>query len=446
MTSRLPIALALVATVACGDDTGGAVDTGTTSSSSSTGEESTSTGEQTGTETGDSSTTGPMPCVGNEDCTDVAAPLCEPVSGECVACDAFGDEGDAACAGLDPLAPLCVGGRCVVCTPDNPVVCDDQLLLCDGGSNSCVPCTEHAQCGSGACELAVGRCFPDDFVVTVDGDGPADYPTIAAAVAAVGDGMHGVIVVHELDAGDIYGPVTITNGKTIALLAAPGEAPIVQGTGGNPGLRVEGPGTILYMDGLRLRNGDVQGLVVDGAFAWVDRSRIVQNTGGGVLAQNGAELTLRNCFVGGDISDRTALEVDGATASVIYSTLGSGTFNASALTCTTPVAVDVRNSVLVTRGGSPPDEVACAAANITYSATEGAVAGVGNVAVGMFPGASPGDWFVDYTTGNFRLQNQGLTVFANIARWTAGDPRTDIDGDARPSVDGTPDFAGADVP
>ena len=99
----------------------------------------------------------------------------------------------------------------------------------------------------------------------------------------------------------------------------------------------------------------------------------------------------------------------------------------------------------MTRGGSPPDEVACAAANITYSATEGGVAGEGNVAAGMFPGGSPGDWFVDYTTGNFHIQNDGLTLFGDVAQWQEGDPPTDIDGEPRPTVDGTADYAGADL-
>jgi hypothetical protein len=129
------------------------------------------------------------------------------------------------------MAPLCVGGTCVACTPENPVVCEDQLLLCDGTTNSCVPCVEHGQCPSGACELDVGRCFPGDFVVHVDGDGGQDYTTIEAAVAGV-DGTHGVIVLHERDGETPYttvGGLTIDGGKTIALLVAPGQAPVIQG-------------------------------------------------------------------------------------------------------------------------------------------------------------------------------------------------------------------------
>lgn len=33
-----------------------------------------------------------------------------------------------------------------------------------------------------------------------------------------------------------------------------------------------------------------------------------------------------------------------------------------------------------------------------------------------------------------------------FATWTAGDPKVDIDGDARAATEGTPGYAGADVP
>ncbi len=414
-----------------GDSSGTDTDTGSESDS--------------GTDSG-SSSTGPMPCVGNDDCPDTAAPFCEPVSGDCVACDGM-DDPDGSCATVDPAAPLCVGGACVECTAEDPAVCDDQLLLCDDETNACAPCTEHAQCGSGACELDVGRCFPEDFVATVDGDGEADYMTVTAAVDAVMDRSYGVLVVHELDGGAPYttpGGLLVDGGKTIALLAAPDEAPIIQGTGGNPGLRVEAAGTILYMDGLRVRNGDAEGLVADGAFAWADRSRIVQNSGGGVLAQGGAVLTLRNCFVGGSVDDADALAVDGATANVVYTTLGAGTFNARALVCTAPRGVVVRNSILVSRGGTPPDEIACSMASINNSATEGVVRGTANMDVGGFPGASPQDWFVDYAGGDLSLQNDGLTAFAGIAQWQDGDPVTDIHGD--PRLTDALGYAGADSP
>jgi len=172
----------------------------------------------------------------------------------------------------------------VACTPESPVVCDEQLLLCDGETNACAPCTGHEQCGSGACELAQGLCFPGDLVLSVDGDLCAndaqDLTSVAEAVNSVDDGQHAVIVVHELNGGTPYTAamgLTIAGGKTIALLAAPGELPIIQGTGMNPGLRVEGAGTNLYIDGVQVSGTGVQGVVVDAAFAWLDRSRVVND-------------------------------------------------------------------------------------------------------------------------------------------------------------------------
>lgn len=345
---------------------------------------------------------------------------------------------DGACAELDPMTPLCVAGACVACTPENPVVCDDQLLLCDGDTNACVPCTEHEQCASGACELAMGRCFPEDFVVTVDGDGGADYTSIAAAVGDVDDGLHGVIVVHELNGAGTYqtpGGLIVGGGKTIALLAAPGEAPIIQGTGGNAGLRVEVAGTVVYVDGLEVSNSAAQGLVVDEALAWVDRSRIVGNDGGGIVAQSSAELTLRNCFVGGAAADVDAVGVTNSNIEMLYTTVGGGTVlggRARALFCQGTSTANVRNGILVS--ADPMPEVECTGATLTNSATE---AEVGNLNIG---------WFNGYAAGNFALSASGAMVFADVAVWQTGDPTTDIDGDARPTSDGAMDYAGADVP
>ncbi len=119
-------------------------------SSSSSGTEASSTsGETMQTETGsesgsESSTTGPMPCMGSEDCTDAAAPFCEPVGGVCVACDGV-EDGDAACAELDPGMPLCVAGDCVQCTAVAPEACTGETPVCEEATNACVPCVAHAE-------------------------------------------------------------------------------------------------------------------------------------------------------------------------------------------------------------------------------------------------------------------------------------------------------------
>lgn len=385
-------------------------------------------------------TTGAEPCTSDAGCGDPAAPFCTP-QGSCVACDGMPDA-DAACAGLDAAMPVCVDGECVQCSETNAAACDAALRVCDVEAHACVGCAAHEQCASGACELLEGRCFPPDVTtLEVNGDGSADYPNVGAAVAAIADGDMGIIRVHALDGGAAYpGALLIDGGKTIALLAAEGEEPSFSGVLGGNALRVEGATTTVYLDRVWLRDTDAgRGLVVSGATAWVDRSRIVRNTGGGVLAEAGASVTIRNAFVGGSVPDVAAVEVIGANARILYTTMGGGLGHARALLCNAAATVDVRNSLLLARTNEP--EVACDAA-FEHDAAELDLGGT-SVAVGLMSMT----WFTGYPQGDFSLTSAGADVLADIARWEEGDPRVDIDGDERPSgADGMSDHAGADVP
>src|SRR5690606_174588 len=109
-------ALLLLALTSCGDD----VPMLDTESSSSTDTTTTDPSAPTldGTDTGESSgssessgTTGPQPCRNDGECLDPDAPFCG-TNGVCSTCDAT-DDPDAACAGVDPDRPLCVGDTCV---------------------------------------------------------------------------------------------------------------------------------------------------------------------------------------------------------------------------------------------------------------------------------------------------------------------------------------------
>lgn len=93
------------------------------------------------------STTGEPPCATNEECAEPAAPFCDAAVGECVSCDALPNP-DGACATLDPTTPLCSGGACVACTAEDSSACEEQSLICDVPTGSCVPCTGHVQCGT----------------------------------------------------------------------------------------------------------------------------------------------------------------------------------------------------------------------------------------------------------------------------------------------------------
>ena len=51
-------------------------------------------------------------------------------------------------------------------------------------------------------------------------------------------------------------------------------------------------------------------------------------------------------------------------------------------------------------------------------------------------------WFTGAATGDFHVK--AGAPFAALGRWRTGDPAVDYDGDPRPDVDDSPDWAGAD--
>ncbi|MEM9461988.1 MAG: hypothetical protein AAGF11_47960, partial [Myxococcota bacterium] len=176
--------------------------------------------------------------------------------------------------------------------------------------------------------------------------------------------------------------------------------------------------------------------------AWVDRGRIVQNAGGGIVVRNNGTLVLRNSFVGDGTNSANALTVDGGSADVLYSTLGASFENFGdvfPVFCSGNVTVSIRNSLLVSLDDG--EEISCPMATVSNSASETLIPGTGNVALGDV-GMT---WFTDIAAGDFHLDNPP-PMLDTTAVWEADDPSTDIDGDPRPNTDGTADYAGADVP
>jgi len=404
--------------------------------------------DTTATETsaGTSTTEGPE-CITSEDCFMkglLTRPIC--VAEVCMPCDDA--DGDASCAMDYPDTPACLfvgekAGSCVECRLDNVVACTkmpppcdegiDACPVCDESINECVPCTAHEQCGDAACNLCTGECLPADAVVHVGGDTP-DFDTLNEAVMSFVDlDIEATIIVH---AGSYNEAVFVGVGRVFAFLAADGDLPVWSGTTGldAPQLTV-GPGSHVLLDGLRLSGNDsptAPAVEVNGGHACVNRSRIIKNDGGGIWAHSNADLVVRNSFVGSGV-DTIGLEVsDDASASVLYSTITASTFASTpALSCTMPMAVDVRNSIIVSQGGTSPDELSCPEAILTNTATEQEV------------GSFVSGWFVNFNNGDFHLTATGATAFDDIAIWQTGDPTTDIDGEDRPTSDRT---AGADIP
>jgi hypothetical protein len=247
-----------------------------------------------------------------------------------------------------------------------------------------------------------------------------------------------LIIVHERDI-DPYTEANVIS-SPIALFAANGESPVLVGTGGQASLSVT-PSGQLFLRGVILagtQNGGV-GLAVNGGGAWVEASSIVNNTGGGISVDGGS-LVLENCFVGGDQNDQRAVDVTDGTVSITYSTLAAGAIGASALFCDAGTNTTVRNSLLVAR--TDTDEVSCPNAVLTDNALEMSMAN--NTSLGSMP-ADTSLWFIGYGAGNFSLADAHPLAIDTAATWATGDPATDINGDARPTQDGLPDCAGADV-
>lgn len=375
----------------------------------------------------DSTTTSSVECNDSSECDDPNLPIC--LMQTCSACGEA-DEPDAACAARDPALGVCGNdGACVQCTATNTAGCTGTTPVCDEGANTCIGCSDHAQCSDSACAFETGECLDPTCQYDVDGDG-GGLTTIQAAVDMVDDGTDCTIVVH--DAGAYTESVSIDGGKRIALFAASGETAEIHGDSA-AGITVSG-GAILYARGLVVQLGaSDEGLNVNGAgtSAYVDECRIVRNPTGGIVLSSGY-IRVRNSMVGGDVNDVAAMDVTGGTADILYTTLGAGFGTAAALRCSGSATVNVRNSLLVARTSDP--EIDCMADSLEDSASEDEL---GNMNT---------SWFTAFATGDFHLTASAPGAVLSAAEWHEGDPATDIDGDSRPSVDGTADIAGADVP
>jgi hypothetical protein len=394
----------------------------------------------------DSSTTPPeQGCRDDSECDD-QTPIC--VAGTCVACSSATDP-DAACMSRDPDAPVCVGDACMQCDEDNQTVCTGTVPICDLATNTCVGCTAHAQCPASACHLDEGSCLPDDVVYWVDGDAgnclaadgtiAAPFCTIGAAVDLVGQASRATIRIAAT--GAPYGETIVIDGdRVVALLADGAESPAWFGIAA-PTLTVEGATVFAERIGWRSNALD-PAVALDDATAWIDRSEIVLNQGGGIELVSGSILHLRTSVIGAGgsgLADRQALLVDGSTIDVVASTIaGNDGSMTQSIRCVGGGGGSVRSSIVV---GLDPPSISCLGLEVDDSAIDTmGLGGGGNLELDDFNAG----WFVDAAGGDFHLV--AGTAFEGLGVWHTGDPTVDLDGDPRPDRDGAPDVAGADVP
>lgn len=435
---------------------------------STTDPETTSTSEPT---------TGPTGCREDAECQadDPGKPFC--VDNECVACDGAADP-NTACATLDPALPVCATdtGACVVCTPESKELCNGNTPVCDAASNECAACSLHDDCPMSACDVESGACLQPEYTVWVDalatcdvGDGTMGAPfcKIAQAfekIAAEDASLGWTVRVKQGNYTETELPVP--QGAKLAIVGDGGIAKIKTNVGAT--LQVQSDSKI-YLGRLNLSsNADDTGLSCTGAHLFVqdvtfnlnregyvgtdcnaDLQRVVfyKNISGAISLFGSGITRLTNSFVSvnGSLAEAMyggIIVGQGHELHVLYSTLINNLSEAGArsLQCTDDAgAVTVRNSVII--AGALPS-VACPVGVFEYSVLdEGAMEGDTNLAALMGDIAG---WFEAQVGGVYRVKADA--PISALAVWKDGDPRTDYDGDPRPTTPDSPDFAGADRP
>lgn len=182
------------------------------------------------------------------------------------------------------------------------------------------------------------------------------------------------------------------------------------------------------------------GLVIDGGTVELHRSVVRDNyVEGGIAVLDGGELLLSNSMVYyNQYQNDGVLVSGGATASVVHSTI-IGAFACDAMAGST----SVRNSIVL---GQPFEAgMSCASTAIDTSVVNvGLGQGMGNVQADAM---DLGSIFVDpvpMVGADWHVLPGSLPM--SVAVHQPGDPVVDFDGDARPTMAGAEDYAGADVP
>lgn len=381
---------------------------------------------------------GGLECARDADCLDPDAPAC--IVGNCVGCYAATDP-DSLCTGRSPDLPACgADGACVQCSAENVTACGAATPVCDAADGTCSACTRHEECPGTACDIDTGACFPADCLLVVDADGGGHYADLDSAVQSVAANSSCVLQIHT-PADDIeYGtPITIAAGRRIALL---GQDELVAGLGvpynqDRPAVLSVESGAAVYVSRLRLTGGEI---VVGAASLWLDRVDARNPWGATVhTVDPQADVTLVNSWIRGGDYELGAVRIDAGHVDGVFTTvLGDGV----AVGCAPQATSTIRSSLLIS--WSSVDAIDCSGIDLSYSALEEQYAGAGNQSLGA---AQPLVWFeIDYDAGGIvRLTDASPQLLGVTARWATGDPPWDIDGEPRPTMDGTMTFAGADT-
>lgn len=454
--------VASIALLACfhpvgNSGTDASVGTGTTADS--TADSTSTTAAPTSTSTATAATT-------------AADPTMDPTTS-----DSTGGSVCGACEGDTPHCDV-MRGQCVACLEASDCLAA-EAPICDGGQ--CRGCREHAECGDTACELDVGNCFPPTAkqLAVLPGSPGCDNPSCSlekpcCSVAQALASKPGIpyIVVHLMpgpnDTQDNEVIEIVGEGLRIAILGSGmprltgvmGTAPVVwlnekitktsklflagvviDSAAGGAAISCSN-GKTLWLDDSPITKGVNTGLFVSNCGATVRRGYLVKNGNGMTVADNG-RATLINSFVGASTAEEVLVTANGVLVANYSTIVHAGEM--SLVHCAGTAKSEIRNSALIT---SPPGPGAVDCTDITLQLDHSVVSenaavslGEGNVAISLPNEAT--DPFTNFDGLDWRVAGDGAKL-KDVALWEIGDPPTDYDGTARPTVNSTPDVAGAD--
>lgn len=387
------------------------------SSGSTSSEQETSTGD-----VDSSSSTGGI-CNVSDDCDDPARPFC--LEGICGACS-DGEQPDVLCASLDSSKPYCREERCAECSPSDSTSCSGDTPICDPIDLVCIPCVHHESCdrvGSPACDVGTGRCFDPEAVTEIS---LINEGVLEEAIAAVEpDQSHTLVIT-----GNLFTPhsVVVDDRKRIAFVSYNNTIQPIHGDAIQPTLMVRGQGTAVFLRKIHIEGEQANAVRTEAAaHLYADASEIYGNAAPAVSLIAGTQAFFRNTIVvglGSDAIDSSASRLDLQFVTALVADVSD-----HALACPGG-GVTVRNSLMLSRFTASID---CDAAQLQHTA--------------VHSGATfDADWFVDYPQDLKLVASEESEVFSSVGVWRQGDSPADIDGDARPSIDGEATYVGADVP
>jgi hypothetical protein len=439
-----------------------------------------------GTETATDPTEQPFACepgpAGHALCAgiDSTKPYCW-AKDTCGACGDF--DGFTCIDATSGAAPACESnsGLCVQCTPEFFEACLFPAA-CDADTFTCGPCTEHSQCETGACNLATGKCVPEQWTFWAENrpgchtnemkPGTKEEPwcTYHYSLMTLENYLADEIAVF-IRPGTMPQPSLfqdVTWARTVILIGVTEEGeepPVLKHTIENetrpilyvdPSIEMDPRPSRLMIANLELldaTNADAINCV--GAEVWVDDSRITNNRvpltaldckyqirrsvfTGHRSTPNliESDITIENSyFTGNKVDADYVFRLVDTQMQLVYSTFVGNTNQENlpvlAVRCGNLAStLSVRNSVILGAEG------------YIYCGMGGAFGDDGGNFFG--PPEIVNNLFNMPVKGVYRPKL--IADLKDTATWQPGDPYRDFDGDKRPATAGAVDFSGADRP